>query len=261
MTLKEICNSARLLHKKGGGLINRKVFVDYCGTSKDHDLKQVVSSESLFSEKGLQSKIENIKIANFIPNLTNAIKQEGHEFVITRKPKPPIINTDSVMDAKGMIWNPAELNGAHEIICYYSTFCWMRFIVVKELMHIHESLFDSLTNDHPVSNEKLNFLLMCVRGIHTAIPDMDEDLDNETSAFYLAIEYLLPWVERETIQSLFDVHAQLYVRTSTFMSAKAFFVPEYVIMHILQKDHGMKGLNYLNMSSLINEALDKEMAQ
>lgn len=259
MNLRDICKVARSLHETGGGLICRADFIAACAKSSDQEAKKILLSEGIFSDMGLEKKVANAKISVFLPSLLSVVHNNGHEVKITRKPQKDTQAMDSAYYARGFIWNPEDLKGAHEIVCYYSTYCWMRFVIVKELMHLYSGLFDSITDVAGMVNDsKLSLMRRCVREIHNAIPDINKDLDNETSAFYLAIEYLLPWAQRKAIESILDFNMQAYGRIGSYISAKTFFVPEYIIMHVLQKDHCMMGLNYLNLSNVVNEGLEKE---
>lgn len=254
MTIKEICRTARQLHEMGGGLVNRKTFVANCKTSTDADLANVDSSEEIFKSLGLYDLTSESNIVTPHPHLTQEISKSGKNFKIDKLRMAVSNDKPSVLSSNSFIRNPTKLAGGYHIYCEYSTLCWMRFLAVKELMHVYADIFDE---DHNWSS-RLPPLLMCVRSIHNAIPGIEYDLDKESSAFYLAIEYLLPWSERNTINKVLERSYAVAGRSSDFLSAKCFFIPEYIITHILMKDPAMKGFNYLNISRFLNEDLDKE---
>ena len=253
MTLKEICKKARQLHETSGGLIDRSDFIAACKLSADPDLSSVVSSDDILKDFGVYDVTRDVKVVRPNPHLTGIIRGAGKNFTVTklRMPVPP--GGLSVLSANSLIWNPKSNGGNCHVYCEYSTLCWMRFLAVKELMHLHAGLFDIGL----VAERKLSPLFLCVRSIHNAIPDLDADLDNETSAFYLAIEYMLPWSERDALLKVLSFTGASAGMTCDFLAAKCFFIPEYVIAHVTQKDHFVKGLNYLSLSRIVNEDMDK----
>jgi hypothetical protein len=238
----------------GGGLINRKLFVANCKKSADTDLSGVNSSEDIFKNLGLYDLASESNIASPHPHLTQEIQKSGKNFKVDKLRRPVSDDKPSVLTANSFIINPKSLNGGYHIYCEYSTLCWMRFLAVKELMHVYANIFDE---DHNWSS-RLPPLLMCVRSIHNAIPVIDHDLDKESSAFYLAIEYLLPWSERDTIAKVSTFAKAATERSGDFLLAKCFFVPEYIITHIHMKDSAIDGLNYLDISSKVNKELEAE---
>lgn len=77
--------------------------------------------------------------------------------------------------------------------------CWTRFTVVKELMHIYSNTFmDS-------ASKQTTLLLKDAQDSRRVFVRSDNaELDEETSAFYMALEVLIPWKLRRQLYGLRD---------------------------------------------------------
>ena len=85
------------------------------------------------------------------------------------------------------------------------------------------------------------------------IRDFTEPLHPEAVGFYLAIEVLLPWCLRESLNKMIDA------KCTNFQIAKAFMVPEFIIRHVRNVHFGK--VDYLGVSYGMNNLIDKEASR
>lgn len=117
--------------------------------------------------------------------------------------------------------------------------CWLRFTLIKELLH----LYSDTCADAP--NASADLLAMAARDSRYIVCRDDTTLDEETAAFYMALELAVPWSLREQFMRLRDLGATHY------QIAKAFMVPEPFISHFIE---GFEG-NYAGLSLRLNRSL------
>lgn len=98
--------------------------------------------------------------------------------------------------------------------------CWRRFTVAKELFHLYAGIAD---DPRPRGSDAITQAAMEARKI---IPNDGKQLDDEVAAFYLALEYLIPWRLRRQFLELRDLAA------TTYQIAKVFMVPLPFIEHM-----------------------------
>jgi len=109
--------------------------------------------------------------------------------------------------------------------------CWYRFTAVKELMHLYAGTAkDAL---HPNADD----ITRCAKDSRRIIPTREKELDDETAAFYMAIEVLLPWSLREQVFFMRQKHTEYQI-------ARAFMVPLNIIQHVFRGDDS----NYSSLS-------------
>lgn len=102
--------------------------------------------------------------------------------------------------------------------------CWQRFTILKELMH----LYSNTCTDAP--NVSASLLVKAARASRFVIARDDSVLDDETAAFYIALEVAVPWCLREQFLKLRDLGATHY------QIAKAFMAPVPFVSHIIEDD-------------------------
>ena len=102
--------------------------------------------------------------------------------------------------------------------------CWQRFTILKELMHLYS---DTCTDAPNVSS---SLLVKTARASRFVIARDDSVLDDETAAFYIALEVSIPWALRKQFLKLRDLGATHY------QIAKAFLVPVPFVSHFIDDD-------------------------
>ena len=85
------------------------------------------------------------------------------------------------------------------------------------------------------------------------IDDATKPLQPEATGFYLAIEVLLPWCLRDSLNKMIEA------KSTNFQIAKAFMVPEFIVRHV--RNVHFKDLSYLGVSYQMNSLIDKEIKQ
>ena len=117
--------------------------------------------------------------------------------------------------------------------------CWLRFTIIKELLH----LYSDTCADAP--NASAALLAMAARDSRYVTCTDNTTLDEETAAFYMALELTIPWVLREEFLKLRELGATHY------QIAKAFMIPEPFISHFVE---GIEG-NYAGLSNRLNRSI------
>jgi len=115
--------------------------------------------------------------------------------------------------------------GARETIVRYRAdlnTCWRRFTVAKELFHLYADIAE---DPRPRGSDAVAQAAMNARKI---VPNDGMQLDDEAAAFYLALEYLIPWRLREQFMKLRDCAATPY------QIAKVFMIPLPFVEHLCE---------------------------
>lgn len=130
-------------------------------------------------------------------------------------------------------------------------FCWRRFTIVKELMHLWSGTADNLRRPDLGASLALNIIeeardsrrrsLMC-----------DVNCSAETAALVMAIEVLLPWRLRDQFSTMVDMGV------SPFAIAKSFMVPLCFVKMMMPNGGGAEATWYGEVSRQVNMTLDKE---
>lgn len=118
--------------------------------------------------------------------------------------------------------------------------CWKRFTIAKELLH----LFSGTAVDKGVAEAAI--LIMAAKSSRKLLVSETTELDDETFAFYLAIEVMIPWQLRYQFDRLRSMNA------TTLQMAKVFMVPERIVQHFLS-DSADCHCNYAGLSRRVNE--------
>ena len=110
--------------------------------------------------------------------------------------------------------------------------CWRRFALVKELMHVL----------HPRSDGTINQMEMrtwLARASRFNLPDGQKQLDPETMALCLAMELLLPWIDRGCLS---DWHHNDH--ETNYHIAKKLLVPKEVICQYFELGYAEKSFEF-----------------
>lgn len=125
--------------------------------------------------------------------------------------------------------------------------CVRRFLEAKELLHF----ITYTVAEQNAQTEFLSEVLMenSLDGTRF-IRDITKPLQPEAVGFYLAIEVLMPWCLRESLNRMIEA------KSTNFQIAKAFMVPEFIIRHV--RNVHFDNMNYLGVSYGMNCLIDKE---
>jgi len=118
--------------------------------------------------------------------------------------------------------------------------CWERFTIAKELLHLYSGTMD----DKGMTEAQTQ--IQAAKESRSLIVSEATELDDETAAFYLAIEVMLPWRLRNQFMELKNMDA------TPMQIAKVFMVPMCIIEHILL-DSPERGCSYVALSRRINQ--------
>ena len=116
--------------------------------------------------------------------------------------------------------------------------CWQRFTILKELMHLYS---DTCTDAPNVSS---SLLVTAARLSRTIVARDDSVLDDETAAFYIALEVAIPWRLRKQFLALRDLGATHY------QIAKAFLAPVPFVSHFIDDE---AYVSYVALSQRLNQ--------
>ena len=111
--------------------------------------------------------------------------------------------------------------------------CWRRFTVAKELFHLYAGIAEDL------NTRGSSAITQAAMDARKAIPSDGKQLEDEAAAFYLALEYLVPWCLRDQFDALREAAA------TTYQIAKVFMIPRPFVEHLC--DGG-----YAELSNRIN---------
>lgn len=111
--------------------------------------------------------------------------------------------------------------------------CWRRFTVAKELFHLYAGIAED------VGSRGASAITQAAMEARRVFPSDDKQIDDEAAAFYLALEYLVPWCLRDQFNALREAAA------TTYQIAKIFMIPRPFVEHLC--DGG-----YAELSNRIN---------
>ena len=103
--------------------------------------------------------------------------------------------------------------------------CWRRFTIAKELFHLYADIAE---DPRPRKSDAVAQAAMNARRV---VPNDGMQLDDEVAAFYLALEYLVPWRLRDQFLDLRNCAATPY------QIAKVFMVPIPFIEHLCEGEY------------------------
>lgn len=107
-----------------------------------------------------------------------------------------------------------------QIIVDAHTLCWKRFVICKELFHI----LWSWEEGHVPSDPRINLGFSRQRDRIYLEKDTKTPLPLELICFIQAVEFMLPWSQREQMHNMYDQQ-----NLSFYQIAKHFMVPEAII--------------------------------
>lgn len=238
MTLENICKVSRHVFVSNGHA--ELLRVDYIRAMKSSPVDFVARLSSCDEKNPALSDIsiiiKELRVINPLPLLYDLARDKvGKDFVFTCVHVPQFPGAPFAPFGVAKKFEPND----YEVRVKFTNICWYRFLACKELMHVYADVFDN-------SQLEITALQHCVRSMHNVFPAVQTNLSAEATAFYLAVELLLPWRLRKQVERMIEL------KQTPYQIAKAFMVPEYVVIHILT--NGNK--NYLQLSRSINEALD-----
>lgn len=229
MTLKEIRSSvSELFEKYPDFIVSREQYMLIAGDSDDNVVSSAAKNDEAVELRAfLNSSFEIINPGPLLFTITQEKVNAPIGIKISHVPHPPGGFSPPFSDVMNYGFKQYKITGQ------FSNLCWKRFLFVKELMHIYFGLFDT------PSNSKGDYIAKCARAIHDVFPENGCKLDAETTAFYLAIEFLLPIHFRDQLERA------IRYGLSTYQIAKLFMVPEYIVMHVTADYHKEKGYLHL----------------
>lgn len=171
------------------------------------------------TEECISDLIENFsggfKIVRVTPPLLQLVqKQIGAKVEIRR--------IESADD--NPLYGYVEVGKDSAVIRYRSdlNICWRRYTVAKELFHLYAGIAEDM---RPRESDAVTQAAMDARKI---IPSDGKQLEDEVAAFYLALEYLMPWRLREQFDMLRDLAA------TSYQIAKVFMIPRPFVEHLCE---------------------------
>lgn len=208
MDIREIIRMARSITDGDtpGLVVPRAQVIASYGGQVDAKAEECVSSLSAKFPQGLQI----VQVTP--PLLTLASAKSGMPIKIRR------VDTEEDNPLYGFV--EPDKNGA--IVRYRAdlNICWRRFTVAKELFHLYADIADD------PRSRRSDAITQAAMDARTVVPSDGKQLDDEVVAFYLALEYLIPWRLRRQFLTLRDCAA------TTYQIAKVFMVPLPFIEHM-----------------------------
>ena len=138
-------------------------------------------------------------------------------------------------DDDNPVYGFAELGEKETLVRYRSdlNICWRRFTVAKELFHLYAGIAEDC------GSRGSSAITQAAMEARRAVPSDGKQLEDEAAAFYLALEYLVPWCLRDQFNDLREAAA------TTYQIAKVFMIPRPFVEHLC--DGG-----YAELSNRIN---------
>ena len=139
---------------------------------------------------------------------------------------------------------------AASIVCDAGlNFCWRRFTVLKELMHIYSDTVKDFEDDWLDGTHYARLLIQnAVDSRAVEVKKPDQSLDSEAFAFYMALEVILPWALRNQLALLKKLSA------SNYQIAKAFLMPKRFVDLFMDEDESY--LSYMRLSANVNSEIE-----
>lgn len=210
MDIREIIRIARSVTDSEipGLIVPRSEVVTSYGTRIDMKAEECISD--------LTEKFPNgFQIVRVTPPLLNLTHEKIGKKVEIRR----IESSDD-----NPLYGFVELGENSAVIRYRSDLntCWRRFTVAKELFHLYAGIVEDARF---LSSDAVAQMAMDARKV---VPNDGKQLDDEVAAFYLALEYLIPWRLREQFDRLRSFAA------TTYQIAKVFMIPRPFVEHLCE---------------------------
>lgn len=252
MTVEQICKSARHFVRESGAVRNRSDVI-----------RTIIGSPSLPVISGLAREGEELPNAQDLKGLVYSVPFDKLQLTsgdaVGRFVRSCLSGKRQEL-LETAVYNPGSVSNTvlgkatkntgksqFRITISYPNLCWLRFISCKELMHVHYDMFDNTDISSDAFRKGTDPIMEHILSRRT--PVCGEELKAETSAFYLAIETMIPWEIRGQLHRLLDVLDPKEYKHPVSCIAKAFMIPEFVFYHILDS-------KYLDLSDKVNRAID-----
>lgn len=213
MDIRDIIRMARSItdSETPGLVVQRSQVIASYGSRVDAKSEECISSLSSKFPQGFQ-------IVQVTPPLLALVREKTGKPITIRR-----IESEEDNPMYGFV-EPGT-NGA--IVRYRADLntCWRRFTVAKELFHLYADIAE---DPRPRGSDAVTQAAMNARRV---VPNDGVQLDDEVAAFYLALEYLIPWRLREQFMRLRDCAATPY------QIAKVFMVPLPFIEHMCDGEY------------------------
>lgn len=223
MDIRDIIKMAREITDRPGVVVPRASF------AADHKGRLDQEGEKMLDQ--FNGKIgDGFSLVAVLPQLHKVVgEKSGKQIVVREAPElPEDVN----------MYGSVEDYGDRALISIRPGMnpCWKRFTVTKELMHIYSGTCPNSPT------ESADLLIKAAQDSRYVIPKDNSVLDEETSAFYLALEVMIPWCLREQFNMMRELGATHY------QIAKAFMIPERMVEHFV----GMESETYAALSRRLN---------
>ena len=227
MDIRDVVKTARSVTDRAGFVVPRHQAVLRFADSGVIRIEQEQTLSDL--PHALKS---GLKIASVTPELWNAAQERSGLKIYVREVD---------VDKKLPTYSYVDVYCDRAVISYGSSMnlCWRRFSVAKELMHIYSGTDKSGGVDHASD------IVRAAMDSRQVLEPEGVDLDDETAAFYMALEVMIPWCLRGQLLSLRDAGA------TSYQIAKAFMVPEPFVTHFV----GVPDAPYADVSRRLNESI------
>lgn len=208
MDIRDIIRMARSItdSETPGLVVSRSQIVSSYGSRVDTKSEECISALSSRFPQGFQI----VQVTP--PLLTLACEKTGRPIKLRR------VESEEDNPLYGFV----EPGKDCDIVRYRADLntCWRRFTVAKELFHLYAGI-----SEDPCPR-KADVVTQAAMNARKVVPNDGMQLDDEVAAFYLALEYLVPWRLRDQFLALRDCAATPY------QIAKVFMVPLPFIEHM-----------------------------
>ena len=171
------------------------------------------------TEECISELVENFSGGFKVVRVTPPLLRLAQKKISTRIEIRRIESTDD-----NPLYGYVEFGKDSAVIRYRSDLntCWRRYTVAKELFHLYAGIAEDM---RPRESDAVTQAAMDARKI---IPSDGKQLEDEVAAFYLALEYLMPWRLREQFDMLRDLAA------TSYQIAKVFMIPRPFVEHLCE---------------------------
>ncbi len=172
-----------------------------------------VREEQILRKLSDPSILDHFKVAAILPQLRKmAEEKSGYRIRIRSLDVPKRIPIYGYVEVKENKTAIIRINGG-------LNHCWKRFTVAKELIHIYANI--CIDKSLPSASD----MILAAHDVRHVIPNESVKLNDETAAFYIALETMFPWRFRN------QYHQLRKQRATVFQIAKAFMLPQYFVTH------------------------------
>lgn len=207
MYMHEVIGIAREISDNPRFIVPRTKLIRSYGNDVD------VSEEQTLRQLPDPSVLDHFKVAAILPQLRKmAEEKSGYKIKVRNLDVPKRIPVYGYVEVKNDKSAIIRINGG-------LNHCWKRFTVAKELIHIYANI--CLDKSLPSASD----MILAAQDVRHVIPNESVNLNDETAAFYIALEIMFPWCLRD------QYHQLRKQRATVFQIAKAFMLPQYFVSH------------------------------